>query len=108
MDDEHRCAGCRGRCVHGRRDSRERLLADRARLAADLRALGLRPVPSTTGFVAVRTGDARGLRQRLLEHHRIAVRDCASFGLPDHIRLAAARLSEHERVVAALARELAP
>jgi histidinol-phosphate/aromatic aminotransferase/cobyric acid decarboxylase-like protein len=89
-------------------ESRQRVLAERARLVVDLRALGLSPVPSTTGFVAVRTGDARGLRQRLLANHRIAVRDCASFGLPDHIRLAAPRPADHKRVIAALSRELAP
>jgi histidinol-phosphate/aromatic aminotransferase/cobyric acid decarboxylase-like protein len=65
-------------------------------------------VPSTTGFLVVRTGDACGVRQRVLARHRIAIRDCASFGLPDHIRLAAPRSADRERVLAALARELAP
>ncbi|HEY0478309.1 MAG TPA: aminotransferase class I/II-fold pyridoxal phosphate-dependent enzyme [Kofleriaceae bacterium] len=87
--------------------SRARLLDERARLAADLGALGLRPAPSTTGFLAVRTGDAPGLRRRLLAGHRILVRDCTSFGLPDHIRIAARTATERARVVAALARELA-
>jgi histidinol-phosphate/aromatic aminotransferase/cobyric acid decarboxylase-like protein len=87
--------------------SRARLLADRAQLAGDLVALGLAPAPSTTGFLAVRTGDACGLRRRLLANHRVLVRDCTSFGLPDHIRLAARPAAERERVIAALARELA-
>jgi histidinol-phosphate/aromatic aminotransferase/cobyric acid decarboxylase-like protein len=89
-------------------ESRDRMLADRARLAADLTALGLAPAPSTTGFLAVPTGDACGLRQRLLAHHRIVVRDCTSFGLPDHIRIAARPAADRERMIAALARELAP
>jgi histidinol-phosphate/aromatic aminotransferase/cobyric acid decarboxylase-like protein len=88
-------------------DSRDRILADRAHLAAALRALGLAPAPSTAGFVVVCTGDAAGLRRRLLAH-RIAVRDCASFGLPDHIRIAARPAADRARLLAALARELAP
>lgn len=86
--------------------SRARLLAARAQLAAALAALGLAPAPSTTGFLVVRTGDAADLRQRLLARHRILVRDCASFGLPDHIRVAARIGSDRERLIAALAREL--
>jgi len=88
-------------------ESCDRILADRVQLAADLRALGLAPAPSTAGFLVVRTGDAAALRTRLLAH-RIAVRDCASFGLPDHIRIAARPAADRARVVAALARELAP
>ena len=88
--------------------SRARGLADRAQLAAALAGLGLAPAPSTTGFLAVRTGDAHRLRHRLLAHHRIAVRDCASFGLPDHVRIAAPPPGDRARLVAALARELAP
>jgi histidinol-phosphate/aromatic aminotransferase/cobyric acid decarboxylase-like protein len=87
--------------------SRARLLADRARLAAELAALGLAPAPSTTGFLAVRVGDARGVRARLLADHRILVRDCASFGLPDHIRLAARPAAEQARVIGALSGALA-
>jgi histidinol-phosphate/aromatic aminotransferase/cobyric acid decarboxylase-like protein len=86
---------------------RHRLLADRAALAAELTALGLRSAPSSTGFLAVRTGQARRVRHRLLADHHILVRDCASYGLPDHIRLAARPAAERARVVAALARALA-
>lgn len=87
--------------------SRARLLADRAALAGELAALGLAPAPSSTGFLAVDTGDAPGLRRRLLARHRIVVRDCSSYGLPDHIRLAARPAAERARVVAAIASELA-
>jgi len=88
-------------------DSRGRLLAARAELAAGLAAIGLGPAPSSTGFLIVRTGDARGVRRRLLARHRIVVRDCASFGLPEHIRLAARAAPDRERVIAALRQELA-
>jgi len=87
-------------------DSRARLLAERAQLAALLGSLGLAPAPSSTGFLVVRAGDARGLRHRLLARHRVLVRDCASYGLPDHIRLAARSAGDRERLAAALRAEL--
>jgi histidinol-phosphate/aromatic aminotransferase/cobyric acid decarboxylase-like protein len=87
-------------------DSRARLLASRARLAADLRALGLTPLPSSTGFMSVRTGAAAALRARLLGRHRILVRDCASFDMPDFIRIAARPEADCARLLDALRKEL--
>ena len=49
-----------------------------------LRRAGLDPEPSDANFVLVR---APALRDRLAPHG-ILVRDCASFGLPDHVRIA--------------------
>jgi histidinol-phosphate/aromatic aminotransferase/cobyric acid decarboxylase-like protein len=56
----------------------------RGRLVDVLRWNGLDPEPSDANFVLVR---APGLRDRLAPHG-ILVRDCASFGLPDHVRIA--------------------
>jgi histidinol-phosphate/aromatic aminotransferase/cobyric acid decarboxylase-like protein len=56
----------------------------RARLVAVLRRAGLDPEPSDANFVLVR---APGLRSRLAPDG-VLVRDCASFGLPDHVRVA--------------------
>jgi histidinol-phosphate/aromatic aminotransferase/cobyric acid decarboxylase-like protein len=56
----------------------------RARLADVLRGAGLDPEPSNANFVLVR---ARGLRAALAPHG-VLVRDCASFGLPEHARIA--------------------
>jgi histidinol-phosphate/aromatic aminotransferase/cobyric acid decarboxylase-like protein len=86
--------------------SRARLLADRTELALALAALGAPPAPSTTGFLVVRVGDARAVRERLLVRHRVLVRDCASFGLPEYIRIAARPASDRARLVAALTEEL--
>lgn len=69
-------------------------------------ALGAPPAPSTTGFLVVRVGDACAVRERLLVRHRVLVRDCASFGLPEHIRIAAHPASDRARLVAALTQEL--
>jgi L-threonine-O-3-phosphate decarboxylase len=73
----------------------------RAHLAPRLAALGYRSLPSTANFWLVEVGDAAGLRARLLRH-RIVVRDCTSFGLPGHIRLAARPRPECDRLLAAL------
>ena len=56
----------------------------RARLVAVLCSAGLAPQSSGANFVLVR---APGLRERLAPQG-ILVRDCASFGLPDHVRIA--------------------
>jgi len=56
----------------------------RDRLVTVLHAAGLDPEPSDANFVLVR---APGLRDRLAPRG-ILVRDCASFALPDHVRIA--------------------
>jgi L-threonine-O-3-phosphate decarboxylase len=73
----------------------------RAYLAPRLAALGYRCLPSVGNYWLVEVGDAASLRRRLLDQG-ILVRDCASFGLPTHIRLAARPLEECERLVQAL------
>ena len=87
-------------------ESRRRLAEDRARLADSLKTLGLSPVPSCAPFVIVRVKRVSGLRRRLLASHRILVRDCRSFGLPEFVRLAARPWSDVELLTAALAEEL--
>jgi histidinol-phosphate/aromatic aminotransferase/cobyric acid decarboxylase-like protein len=39
---------------------------------------------------------------RALAPQRIALRDCASFGLPDHVRIAACSPPDQERLIAAI------
>jgi len=89
-------------------ESRARLLEDRARLATGLRALGLDPVPSTTCYLMTRVGRATEMRTRLLARHGILVRDCSSFGLPEHIRVGARPPADCARLLAALRQELEP
>jgi histidinol-phosphate/aromatic aminotransferase/cobyric acid decarboxylase-like protein len=87
-------------------ESRERMLADRRALAEGLRGLDLAPAPTCTTYLIVPIGDAHGLRRALLSRHRILVRDCASFGLPSHVRLAARPAADRQRLLAALQQEL--
>jgi histidinol-phosphate/aromatic aminotransferase/cobyric acid decarboxylase-like protein len=85
--------------------SRERLRQDRLATAAGLTALGLAALPSVAPYVAFEVADAAALRKRLLVHG-IVVRDCASFGLPRHIRVAARPAEERARLMVALEEEL--
>jgi histidinol-phosphate/aromatic aminotransferase/cobyric acid decarboxylase-like protein len=83
-------------------DSYRRLAADRDAVTALVRAHGYAPIPSSTVYQLVRVGDAPRFCRRLLAHGVIA-RDCSSFGLPDHVRLAARPAAD----VAQLGRALA-
>jgi histidinol-phosphate/aromatic aminotransferase/cobyric acid decarboxylase-like protein len=82
-------------------ECRESLLADRDALSAELRAIGLDPLPSATTFLLVPVENAGALRARLLPYG-IMVRDCTSFGLPGYIRVAARPVPDRRRLVAAL------
>ncbi|HYX44312.1 MAG TPA: aminotransferase class I/II-fold pyridoxal phosphate-dependent enzyme, partial [Acidimicrobiales bacterium] len=72
----------------------------RAELVAVLAAAGLVAEPSDAPWVLVR---APGLRARLAPHG-VLVRDCASFGLPDHARVAVPDLAGLTRLAEALER----
>ena len=78
-----------------------RLHAAKQDLVAGIQALGLAPSPSATHYFLVQVRSAAKLRQQLLER-RIQVRDCTSFGLPDHIRIATKTPPENEKLLAAL------
>lgn len=70
----------------------------RAQLVGVLRAAGLDPAPSDANFVVVA---APGLRPRLAARG-VLVRDCASFGLPGHVRIAVPDGTGLARLAAAL------
>jgi histidinol-phosphate/aromatic aminotransferase/cobyric acid decarboxylase-like protein len=72
----------------------------RADLAAALERHGLAPRPSDAPWVLV--PGAAGLRGRLAPHG-VVVRDCTSFGLPDHVRIAVPDAEGLERLDRALA-----
>ncbi len=57
--------------------------------------LGFFVMPSVAHFFLVRVGDARSLRDFLLERYRVQVRDCTSFGLPRYIRVATLKPEEN-------------
>ena len=78
----------------------------RAFLRTEFDALGLAVTPSAANFLLVKVGDGAAVRAALLRRG-IAVRDCASFGLPEHIRIAVRRPAECARLVEALKEVLA-
>lgn len=88
--------------------SLELIRKERLWLASQLGAIrGFKPYPSDTNFILV---DARefalnsaGLTDRMLRHG-IIVRDCASFGLENHIRVAVRKRSENRKLIRAFSR----
>lgn len=70
-------------------------------LVAELSCLGLPPLPSEANFFLVEVGNAPEFRRELLKR-RVLVRDCSSFGLPQHIRIAPRSLPECQSLVAAI------
>ena len=71
-------------------------------LIEELETLGMPAVPSAANFLLVNVGSAKLLRTALLKRHHIIVRDCASFGLPDYIRIGIRTKEDCKRLVAAL------
>ena len=59
-------------------------------------------VPSAANFMLVKVGNARNLRRILLKRYFISVRDCASFGLPEYIRVGIRAKNDCKRLAAAL------
>lgn len=89
-------------------ESRARLLADRARIGHRLASLELTIRPSSTFYSLLRVGDAAAVRHRLFTRHRVLVRDCSSFGLPDYIRISACAAHEDDRLISAFRAEVSP
>ena len=77
------------------------LSKDKEALVTGLRRAGWAPLPSAVHFFLMRVGDGAALRRDLL-HHRIQIRDCASFGLPAYVRIATRRPEENTQLLSAL------
>jgi len=80
---------------------RKRIGVARAFLVHWLNRLGLEPVPSAANFFLVRVGNAARFRRGLLRQGFL-VRDCASFGLPEYIRLGVRTLPECRKLIKAI------
>lgn len=75
-------------------------------LAGRLTALGLEVPPSQANFLLVKVGDAAAWRAGLLKQG-IVVRDCASFGLGQYIRVGIRKLEDCRRLAEVVESELA-
>ncbi|MFN8109712.1 MAG: histidinol-phosphate transaminase [Thermoleophilia bacterium] len=79
--------------------------AERARVDAGLRALGLAPVPSTANFVLVPVGGAEraGRLNTALLSHGVIVRPAGPFGAPDALRITIGLPEENTALLDAMA-----
>ncbi|CAN5633024.1 histidinol-phosphate transaminase [soil metagenome] len=81
--------------------SRDRMAHDAAYLRQKLEGLGLKVLPATANFLLARVGDGAGLRRELLEKG-LQVRDCASFDLPEYVRISVRRQEECRSLISTL------
>jgi histidinol-phosphate aminotransferase len=70
-------------------------------LTEEISRLGLEVLPSDANYFLVKVGNGAEFRRRLLEKG-IQVRDCASFGLAQYIRLAPRTIPECRRLIDAI------
>ena len=66
------------------------------------RSLGLEWGFFITNFLLLKVGRASELRLELLKRHKVCVRDCASFGLPQYIRVGVRNMDDNRRLADAL------
>lgn len=76
------------------------LLDEKQHLVDGLRAQGWQVLPSSAAFFLVWAGDAPAVKRQLLAH-RCLVRDCTSFGLPEHIRISPRQPQQNRCLLAA-------
>ena len=72
-------------------------------LRQELSEAGYSVLASSTPYFLVEVGRAAAIRQQLLQA-KLLVRDCTSFGLPAHIRIAAQLPEENERLLDSMRR----
>jgi len=80
------------------KESKVKIQETKGFLLRELTRLGLSPLPSQTNFFLVEVGNAAKFRLALLKKG-ILIRDCTSFGLPGHIRLAPRTLPECQKLI---------
>jgi len=78
------------------------LRVETVRLRDACSRLGFATSASTTHYFVARVRDATTVRRILLERPGICVRDCTSFGMPQHIRVAARTRPENDALLLAL------
>lgn len=71
-------------------------------LVTGLKRLGLQPLDSKVHYFLVHVGDGADFRRRLLKH-KVMVRDCDSFGLPEYVRIATRTPDDNHKLLDAIA-----
>jgi len=67
-------------------------------LVSEFSQIGFPLLPSMANFFLVKVGNGKAFRSTLLRHG-ILVRDCASFGLPEYVRIAPRTMPECQKLV---------
>jgi histidinol-phosphate/aromatic aminotransferase/cobyric acid decarboxylase-like protein len=98
----HACAAAAAASWRVDPSLRREVIRWRAATADLLRRERIEPVPSRANFVLGHAGAGARRLVDALARRRIAVRWCASFGLPEHIRVAVRPPEDQERLAAAL------
>lgn len=84
--------------------SRAYIKRERERISARCSELGLGPSPAHANYILIKTAcSARELTENM-KKQGILVRDCTSFGLPDHIRVAVRTADENDKLLQAFER----
>ncbi len=83
--------------------ARAALASLREDLRGGLSRLGMNVLPSSVNFVVAHVArSATALRHELLLRHHVVVRDCTSFGLPQHIRLCVRAAPDQQKLLEAM------
>jgi len=82
--------------------ARQAVAQAKKHLSAGLAGLGFPVPPSSANFLLVRVGDGARWREKLMRRGYF-VRDCASFGLSDYIRVGIRSMPDCQRLVEAMA-----
>jgi len=80
---------------------KEKIMEAKQFLVGELSRLGFQLLPSRTNFFLVRVGNGKKFRDALLKHG-ILVRDCASFGLPEYVRISPLAMPECQKLIATI------
>jgi histidinol-phosphate aminotransferase len=67
-------------------------------LIRELNKIGLTTLPSKTNFFLLKVRNGKAFRQNLMKQG-VLVRDCTSFGLPEHVRLAPRTLTDCQKLI---------
>ena len=81
--------------------SLEKIQAGKRYLIEEIKKLRFPCLPSAANFFLVRVGNAAEYREKLLKKS-ILVRDCASFGLPEYIRIAVNTMENNQKLVSSM------
>lgn len=84
--------------------SRAYIKGERERISARCAELGLVSSPAHANYILLKTTAGARMLTECMKRQGILVRDCTSFGLPDHIRVAVRRTEENDKLLQAFER----